>query len=217
MNDRPLSRKPLKTVSSNIRQKQPTTCRRKVLNLHEVIIDFSSSNAGSISANSSFWNIGYASTEDDRENSTPGTIDKSSDQTLDTGTNIECKPVKERPQRGKKQLLTLEEKQAKVAEKEAAKLQAAEKKKLEKEIKKADDLAKKALDKEAKKIQAAAEATKKIEEKAKRNIENAAEKKQNLKRKAALTSASTPSEKKKKKELPPVEKADTANNQSLTS
>ncbi len=108
LNDRPLSRETLKTVSSNIRQKQPTTHRRKVPNLYEVVIDFSSSNAGSILANSSFGSIGFASNEDDRENSTPGTIYKSSDQTPNTGTNIECKPVKKGPQRGKKQRLTLE-------------------------------------------------------------------------------------------------------------
>ncbi len=122
LNDRPLSREPLKTVSSNIRQKQPTTRRRKVPNLHEVVIYFNLSNAGSISANSSFGSIGFVSNKDDRENSTPGTIYKSSDQTPDTGTNIECKLVKEGLQRGKKQRLTLEEKQAKVAKKEAAKL-----------------------------------------------------------------------------------------------
>lgn len=136
--------------------------KRRVPNPHEIVIDFSSSNARSISANSSFGSIGFASNGDDQENSTPGTIYKSSDQTPETGTNIECKPVKKGPHGGKKQRLTLEEKQARVAQKEAAKLQAAEKKKLEKEIKKADALAQKALDKEAKKIQAAAEATKKI-------------------------------------------------------
>ncbi len=89
-----------------------------------------------------------------------------------------------------------------------------EKKKLEKEIKKADDLAKKALDKKAKKIQVVTKTTKRIEERAKKNIENTAKKKQNLKYKAALTSVGVLSEKKKKKELPPIEKVDTANNQS---
>ncbi len=126
--------------------------RYKVPNLYEVVIDFSSSNARSILANSSFGSIGFTSNEDNQENSTSGIIYKSSGQTLNIRTNIECKPIKERLQRGKKQQLTLEKKQAKVAKKKAAKLQAVEKKKLEKKIKKVDDLAKKALDKEAKKI-----------------------------------------------------------------
>ncbi len=78
LNDRALSRESLKTVFSNIRQKQPTIYRHKVPNLHEVVIDFSLSNTGSISANNSFENIGFASNEDDQENSTPGTIYKSS-------------------------------------------------------------------------------------------------------------------------------------------
>ena len=127
--------------------------RRKISNPYEVVIDFSSSNTESISANKSFGKTSFASNEDDQENSTPGTIYKSSDQILlKTETNIECKPVKKRPQGGKKQWLTLEQKQARMAQNELAKLQAAEKKKLEKEIKKGDVSGKKTLDKEAKKI-----------------------------------------------------------------
>ncbi len=106
--------------------------RYKVPNLHEVVIDFSSSNPGFISANSSFGSIGFASNKDDRKNSTPRTNYNSSDQTPDTLINIEYKPVKEGSQSGKKQRLILEKKQAKVTEKEAAKLQIAKKKKLEK-------------------------------------------------------------------------------------
>ncbi len=109
-NDRPLSRKPLKTISSNIWQKQYTIYRRKVPNLYEVVINFCSSNAGSILANSSFENISFASNEDDWENSTLEIIYNSSDQISDIGINIEYKPVKEGPERGKKQQLTLEEK-----------------------------------------------------------------------------------------------------------
>ncbi len=66
----------------------------------------------------------------------------------------------------------------------------------------------------AKKIQAVVEATKKIEKMTKRNIENTFKKKQNLKHKAVLTSTDALFEKKKKTKLLPVEKADTANNQS---
>ena len=214
LNDLLLSREPLQTLSFNIRQK-----RRKVRNPHEIVWCFSSSNSGSISANSSFGSIG-ASNENNQENSTSGTIYKSSNQTAENGTNLECKPVMMGPQGVKRPRLTPEEKetrkQAKLAKREAAKLKAAEKRRLEKEIKKAEALAKKAQDEEAKKIEAAI----KIEERAKRNIENAAEKKQNLKRKAALASTSGPSEKKKKKELnnPPAKipskKADRANDQS---
>ncbi len=152
LNDKSLNREPLKTVSSNIRQKQSTTYRRKIPNLYEVVIDFSLSNTGPTSANSSFGSISFASNKDNWENSTPGTIYKSSYQTPNIETNIECKPVKEGSQSGKKQQLTFEEKQAKVAENEVAKLQVAEKKKLKKKIKKVDDLTKKALNKEAKKI-----------------------------------------------------------------
>lgn len=77
-------------------------------------------------------------------------------------------------------------------------------------------MVKKAQDKEIKKI----EAVIKIEKRAKKNIENAAKKKQNLKRKAILVSTSGLSEKKRKKKLnnlsskTPVEKIDTANDQS---
>lgn len=73
-------------------------------------------------ANSSFKSINFASNEDDRENSTPRTLYKSSDQTFDTRTNIEYKPVKEGLQKGKNQHLILEEKQPKVTEKEVVKL-----------------------------------------------------------------------------------------------
>ena len=141
LNDLPLSKEPLQTLSSNIRQK-----RRKVRNPHEIVLDFSSSNSGLISANSSFESIG-ASNENDQENSTFGTIYKSSNQTAKNGTNLECKPVTMGPQGVKRPWLTLEEKetrkQAKLAKREAAKLEAAEKKRLEKEIKKAEALAKK--------------------------------------------------------------------------
>ncbi len=122
MNDRPLSKEPLKTVSSYIRQKQPTTYRRKVLNLHKVVINFSLSNTKSILVNSCFGSISFANNENNWENSTPGTIYQRSDQTSDIGTNIECNLVKEGLQKGKKQWLTLEKKQTKVAKKEATKL-----------------------------------------------------------------------------------------------
>ncbi len=228
---------PLQTVSSNIRQK-----RRKVRNPHKIVLDFSLSNSGLISTNSSFGSIGFASNENNQENSTSrnstsgdsisGTIYKSGNQTAENRANIECKPVTKGPQGVKRPRLTPEEKeirkQAKSAEREAIKLEAAEKRKLEKEIKKTEALAKKARDEEAKRREVAI----KIEEKAKRNIENAAEKNQNLKCKAALDSTGGPSEKKKKKELnnppaetpakttaetsaeTPAEKADTANDQS---
>lgn len=55
-------------------------CKYKVPNLHEVVINFSLSNARSISANSSFGNIGFASNKDDQEDYTPRTIYKSSPQ-----------------------------------------------------------------------------------------------------------------------------------------
>ena len=79
LNDRPLSKKPLKTVSSNIWQKQHTMHRHKVPNLHEIVIDFSLSNTRSILVNNSFESISFVSNEDDWENSTPGTIYKNSD------------------------------------------------------------------------------------------------------------------------------------------
>lgn len=101
--------------------------------------------------NSSFRNISFTNNENNQENSTCRTIDKSSDQILDTRTNIKYEPVKEKLGRGKKQWLTLKKKQAKVAKKKVTKLQAAKKKKLEKEIKKADNLAKKVLNKKGKK------------------------------------------------------------------
>ena len=141
--------------------------RRRARNPNEVVIDFSSSNTGSISVNSSFGSIGFTtSSENDQENSVPGVIYKNSDQTPKNGTNTERTPLKKGPRRVKRPQLTLEEKeaskqakvaekeakkQAKVAEKEAAKLEAAEKKNLEKEIRKADALAKK----EAAKLEAA--------------------------------------------------------------
>lgn len=102
LNNRLFSRELLKTVSSNIRKKQHITRRHKILNLHKVVINFNLSNAGSILANSSFGNIYFASNKDDWENSNPGTIYKNSDQTPDTGANIECKQIKKRLQKGKK-------------------------------------------------------------------------------------------------------------------
>lgn len=54
LNNKPLSKELLKTVSSNIWQKQPTTHKRKVPNLYEIVSNYSSSNAGSISVNSFF-------------------------------------------------------------------------------------------------------------------------------------------------------------------
>lgn len=71
--------------------------KRKVPNSHKIVIDFSSSNAGSTLAKSSFRSIGFANNKDDQENSTIRTIYKSSDQTPETGTNIKCKLVKKGP------------------------------------------------------------------------------------------------------------------------
>lgn len=85
-------------------------CRLKVSNLYEIVIDFSLPNTGSISANSSFQSISFTGNENDWENFILGTVYKKSDQIPDTGTNIECKPVKERLQKSKKQWLTLDEK-----------------------------------------------------------------------------------------------------------
>ncbi len=79
LNERLLSRESLKTISSNIRQKQHIIYKCKVLNLHEVVIDFSSFNNRSILVNSSFRSIGFVSNKDDWKNFTPGTIYKSSD------------------------------------------------------------------------------------------------------------------------------------------
>ena len=80
LNDLPLSRTPLQTVSLNVRQNQSSMHRRRARNPHEVVIDFSSSNTRSISAKSSFGSIGFTtSSENDQENSVPGVIYKSSD------------------------------------------------------------------------------------------------------------------------------------------
>ncbi len=136
---------PLQAVSSNIWQK-----RRHVRNPHEIVLNFSSPNSGSISGNSSFGSIGFASNENDQENSTSGnstsgTIYKSGNQTAENGANIECKPVIKRSQGVKRPQLTLKEKeirkQAKSAERKAAKLEVVEKRRLEKEIKKTETLA----------------------------------------------------------------------------
>lgn len=78
LNNRPLSKKPLKTIFSNIWQKQYTMHRRKVPNLYEVVIDFSLSNIRSILINSSFKGISFISNRDNQENSTPKTIYKNS-------------------------------------------------------------------------------------------------------------------------------------------
>ena len=123
LNDLPLSRESLQILSSNIRQK-----RHKIRNLHEIVLDFSLSNSRSILANSSFGNIG-ANNENDQENFTFGTIYKSSDQTAENKTNLECKPVIMKLQGVKRPRLILEEKetrkQAKLAKREAVKLEAA--------------------------------------------------------------------------------------------
>ncbi len=108
-------------MSSNIWQK-----RLKVGNPHEIVLDFSSPNSGSISANSSFESIGFASNENDQENSTSenstfgnstsrnstsGTIYKSGNQTAENGVNIECKSVTKGLQGVKRPRLTPEEKE----------------------------------------------------------------------------------------------------------
>lgn len=70
--------------------------KRKVPNLHKVVIDFSLFNARFILANNSFRSIDFTSNEDDWKNSPFGTIYKISDQIPDTRTNIECKLIKKR-------------------------------------------------------------------------------------------------------------------------
>lgn len=87
----------------------------KVPNLHKIILDFSLSNARSILVNSSFKSISFANNRDHQENSTFEIIYKSNHQIPETRTNIKYKLVK-------KKRITLEEKQAKIAQKEAAKL-----------------------------------------------------------------------------------------------
>ena len=111
LNDLPLSREILQTMFSNIRQK-----RRKVRNPHEIVLDFNSSNSESISVNNSFRSIGFASNENDQENSTfgnstSGTIYKSGNQTAENGANIECKLVIKGSQRVKRPQLTPKEKE----------------------------------------------------------------------------------------------------------
>lgn len=71
--------------------------RRKVSNLYEVVIDFSSPNAGSILANCFFGSIDFVNNEDNWRNFIPRTIYKSSDQIFNIGINIECNLVKEVP------------------------------------------------------------------------------------------------------------------------
>lgn len=71
-------------------------CKCKISNLHEIVFDFNSFNIRSISANKSFGSICFVSNDDNQENTTPGTIYKSSNKISDTGTNIEYEPIKDR-------------------------------------------------------------------------------------------------------------------------
>ena len=147
LNDLPLSKESLQTVSSNIWQK-----RRKVRNLHKIVLDFSLSNSGSILANNSFGNINFANNKNDQENSTSrnsifGTIYKGDNQIAENRANIECKSVTKGSQGVKRLRLTPEKKEirkeAKLAKRNTVKLETAEKKRLEKEIKKTKTLIKK--------------------------------------------------------------------------
>ena len=99
LNNRLLSRKSLKTITSNIWQKQHIMCRYRVLNLYKVIIDFNSSNAGSILANSSLGSISFANNKDNWENSILKTIYRNSNLISNTRTNIKCEPGKKYPQK----------------------------------------------------------------------------------------------------------------------
>lgn len=65
LNYRPITRKSLQTISSNIRQKQRTMHKGKVPNLYEIVLNFSLFNAESILANSFFRSIDFANNRDD--------------------------------------------------------------------------------------------------------------------------------------------------------
>ena len=125
LNDLPLNKELLQIMSSNIRQK-----RHKFKNLHKIVLDFSLSNSGSILVNSSFGSIGFASNENDQENSThgnstfgnstfgnfifenstSGTIYKNGNQTAENRADIECESITKGPQGVKRLQLIPEEK-----------------------------------------------------------------------------------------------------------
>ena len=94
-------------MSFNIWQK-----KHKVRNPYKIVLHFSSSNFGSILANSFFGSI---SNKDDQENSTSGNstfriIYKSGNQIAENRANIEYKLVIKESQGVKKPRLTLEKK-----------------------------------------------------------------------------------------------------------
>lgn len=62
-------------------------------NLHEIVLDFSLSNFGLILTNNSFKIIGFASNENDQENSTLEIIYKSNNQTAENRANIKYKLI----------------------------------------------------------------------------------------------------------------------------
>lgn len=102
LNNRLLNKAFLQTVFSNMRQKQHTTHKRKISNLHKVVIVFNLSNVRFILLNNSFKSISFASNRDNQENSIFETIYKNGDQISKTKINIKYKTVKNRPQKGKK-------------------------------------------------------------------------------------------------------------------
>lgn len=89
LNNLLLSKTPLQTVFLNVRQKQSLIHRRKACNQYKIVIDFSLSINGSILANSYFKSIGFASNENNQEDSIPRIIYKSNSQTLENRNNTE--------------------------------------------------------------------------------------------------------------------------------
>lgn len=71
-------------------------CKCKISNLHKVVFNFSCYNTRSISANKSFGSSGFVSNDDDQENTTLGTIYKSTNKISNMRTNIEYEQIKDR-------------------------------------------------------------------------------------------------------------------------
>lgn len=89
--------------------------KRKISNLHKIVLDFILFNFGSILANIFFESINFTNNKDNQENSIFKTFYKNNNQILEIRRKIEYKPMK-------KKWLTLKEKQTRMAQKKIAKL-----------------------------------------------------------------------------------------------